>query len=170
MSAERWLFWHRRDLRLTDNLGLAGAAAVSPAVTGVVVLDPRQLRAETMAPARLWFLRESLLELEQAWRAAGSRLVLLEGDPLELVPRLAEAIGADGVAWNRDVEPAVRARDRQLAASLKALGCRVQADWDQLLVSPEILRTGAGQPYRVYGPFLRRWRAQLARQRLRNGP
>ena len=100
MSAERWLFWHRRDLRLTDNLGLAGAAAVSPAVTGVVVLDPRQLRAETMAPARLWFLRESLLELEQAWRAAGSRLVLLEGDPLELVPRLAEAIGADGVAWN----------------------------------------------------------------------
>jgi len=40
MAPERWLFWHRRDLRLADNLGLAAAAASTPAVTGVFVLDP----------------------------------------------------------------------------------------------------------------------------------
>jgi hypothetical protein len=30
----RWLFWHRRDLRLADNRGLVAALAATPAVTG----------------------------------------------------------------------------------------------------------------------------------------
>ena len=37
MTPPRWLFWHRRDLRLGDNLGLAAAAAATPALTGVYV-------------------------------------------------------------------------------------------------------------------------------------
>ncbi len=164
MSPERWLFWHRRDLRLTDNLGLAAAAAATPALTGVVVLDPAELEAATMAPARRWFLRESLRELDERWRAAGSRLVLLEGDPVLLLPRLAESLGAAVVAWNRDVEPLNRERDRRVAAALQGDGVKVLADWDQLLVPPELLRTGGGDPYRVYGPFLRNWRGQVERR------
>ena len=66
----RWLFWHRRDLRLSDNLGLAAAAAMTPALTGVFVVDPESLKA--MAPARRWFLAESLVELQQSWQKAGS--------------------------------------------------------------------------------------------------
>ncbi|MEY4298024.1 MAG: hypothetical protein RLZZ423_1203, partial [Cyanobacteriota bacterium] len=78
-ATPRWLFWHRRDLRLADNLGLADLAAITPAITGVFVLDPAILSDPTMAPARLWFLRESLLELSERWRQAGSRLLLLQG-------------------------------------------------------------------------------------------
>ncbi|MFM8976090.1 MAG: deoxyribodipyrimidine photo-lyase, partial [Vulcanococcus sp.] len=163
MAAERWLFWHRRDLRLADNLGLAAAAVATPAVTGVFVLDPAILGSTDMAPARVWFLLESLAELQRRWREAGSRLLVLEGDPAELLPRLAEALGAAVVAWNRDVEPYGRARDRQVAAQLQAQGRRVLVDWDQLLVAPEALKTGAGDPYRVYGPFLRNWRGQVER-------
>jgi deoxyribodipyrimidine photo-lyase len=164
MTLDRWLFWHRRDLRLTDNLGLALAADHTPAVTGVYVLDPALLHADDQAPARLWFLRDSLAELQERWRAAGSRLLLLQGDPAELLPRLATALTAATVAWNREVEPLSRDRDRRVAAALGKVGVRVQADWDQLLVAPESLRTGAGDPYRVYGPFLRNWRSQLERK------
>ena len=76
MTPPRWLFWHRRDLRLADNLGLAAAARATPAITGVFVLDPAILEARApaevpgelpaVAPARLWFLRESLLELAES--------------------------------------------------------------------------------------------------------
>jgi deoxyribodipyrimidine photo-lyase len=163
-SSERWLFWHRRDLRLADNLSLAKAAAATPAVTGVFVLDPAILAAADLAPARLWFLSESLKELAAGWRQVGSRLVLLRGDPAELLPRLALAVGAQAVAWNRDVEPYGRARDQRVAKALQAEGCRVEVAWDQLLVEPSALRTGAGDPYRVYGPFLRNWRGQVARR------
>jgi len=164
MAADRWLFWHRRDLRLADNLGLAAAAAATPALTGVFVLDPAILGAPDMAPARLWFLLESLRELQRGWRAAGSRLLVLEGDPAQLLPQLAEALAAPVVAWNRDVEPFGRARDRRVAAALQASGRKVLVDWDQLLVAPEALRTGAGDPYRVYGPFQRNWRGQVERK------
>jgi len=164
MTPPRWLFWHRRDLRLADNLGLAAAAATTPAVTGVVVLDPAELAAGHQAPARLWFLSESLRELSARWRAAGSRLVILQGDPVLLLPRLAAAAGASVVAWNRGVEPAERERDRRVAAALQGDGVKVLVDWDQLLVPPETILTGAGDPYRVYGPFLRNWRGQVERR------
>ena len=164
MSPPRWLFWHRRDLRLADNLGLAAAAATTPAVTGVVVLDPAELAAVQQAPARLWFLAESLRELSARWRAAGSRLLILQGDPVLLLPRLAAASGAAVVAWNRGVEPAERERDRRVAAALQGDGVKVLVGWDQLLVPPETILTGAGDPYRVYGPFLRNWRGQVERR------
>ncbi len=161
MAPERWLFWHRRDLRLADNLGLAAAAAATPAVTGLYVLNPVSLADPLMAPARVWFLCESLRELAERWRAAGSRLLILRGDPVDLVPRAARAVGATVVAWNREVEPHGRERDRQVAAVLRDQGTRMLVDWDQLLVAPEAICTGAGEPYRVYGPFLRNWRRQV---------
>ena len=164
MTPPRWLFWHRRDLRLADNLGLAAAAAATPAVTGVVVLDPAELAAVQQAPARRWFLAESLRELSGRWRGAGSRLLILQGDPVHLLPRLAAASGAAVVAWNRGVEPAERERDRRVAAALQGDGVKVLVDWDQLLVPPETILTGAGDPYRVYGPFLRNWRGQVERR------
>ena len=169
MAPTRVLFWHRRDLRLADNLGLAAAAEISPAVTGVYVLDPQLINPPEhlppMAPARLWFLIESLVELQQRWRQAGSRLLVLEGDPVALLPQLAEQIGAEAVVWNKDVEPYARERDRQVARQLQADGRRVVVDWDQLLIAPEGIKTGGGDPYRVYGPFLRNWRGQVLAQK-----
>ena len=169
MTSSRVLFWHRRDLRLADNLGLVAATDISPAVTGVYVLDPQLINPPDhlppMAPARLWFLIESLVELQQRWREAGSRLLVVKGDPVAVLPQLAQQIGAEAVVWNRDVEPYARERDRQVAKKLQADGRKVVVDWDQLLIAPELLKTGGGDPYRVYGPFLRNWRGQvLAKQ------
>ena len=134
-------------------------------MTGVYVLDPQVINPPEhlppMAPARLWFLIESLVELQQRWREAGSRLLVLEGDPVAVLPQLAEQIGAEAVVWNKDVEPYARERDRQVARQLQADGRRVVVDWDQLLIAPELLKTGGGDPYRVYGPFLRNWRGQV---------
>ena len=94
MPTSRVLFWHRRDLRLADNFGLVAAAQISPAVTGVYVLDPAVINPPPelppMAPARLWFLIESLVELQQRWRETGSRLLVVKGDPVVVLPQLAQ--------------------------------------------------------------------------------
>ena len=168
MTLPRYLFWHRRDLRLVDNLGLATAVGATRAVTGVFVLDQTAVRnlgrsrdCLLDAPARRWFLAESLRELDTHWRKAGSRLLVLSGDPVTLLPRLAEILHAEMVIWNRDVEPGNRERDRQTVAALQSNGCRILAGWDQLLITPEELCTRSGHPYRVYGPFWRNWRSQM---------
>lgn len=54
-----------------------------------------------------------------------------------------------------------RERDRRVARALQAGGCRVLVGWDQLLVEPDALKTGGGEPYRVYGPFWRSWRRRV---------
>ena len=165
MAPPRWLIWHRRDLRLADNLALAAAAANTAAVTGVFVWDPAILEPAPgmpkVAPARLWFWSESLKELERSWEQAGSRLVILRVKPNDLLPQLAAAIGAEVVTWNRDIEPYGRDRDRAVATALQAQGTKVLVDWDQLLIPPDQLKTGSGDPYRVYGPFWRNWRGQV---------
>ena len=174
MSTPRTLFWHRRDLRLADNSGLQAALALGQAVTGVYVLDPDLItpppQLPPMAPARLWFLVESLVELQQRWRQAGSRLLVLAGDPVVLLPQLAALLDAPTMVWSRDVEPYARERDRQVAKALQTDGRKLLVDWDQLLVAPESLKTGGGDPYRVYGPFLRNWRGQVERLGPRTKP
>ena len=109
MTASRTLFWHRRDLRLADNTGLHAAAALGPGVIGVYVLDPAILnpppQLPPMAAARLWFLVESLVELQQRWRDAGSRLLVVAGDPVQRLPLLAALLDVSTVVWSRDVEP-----------------------------------------------------------------
>ena len=134
MAMTRTLFWHRRDLRLADNTGLQAAVALGPAVTGVYVLDPALItppeHLPPMAPARLWFLVESLLELQQRWRDAGSRLLVVAGDPVAVVPQLAALLEVPVVVWSRDVEPYARERDRAVAKALQADGRKVLVDWD----------------------------------------
>ncbi|TVP65086.1 MAG: deoxyribodipyrimidine photolyase [Leptolyngbya sp. LCM1.Bin17] len=152
------LFWHRRDLRLTDNLGLAAAVERTAQVLGVFCLDPGILQGDDMAPARVAYMMGCLQELQQRYRKVGGQLLILEGDPRQKIPALAQALKATAVYWNRDVEPYSRQRDKAVVEALKQAGVEFQTSfWDQLLHPPGTVRTGAGEPYSVYTPFWRNW-------------
>lgn len=156
--ADLILFWHRRDLRISDNLGLAAAREQSPRVAGVFCLDPSILKTGDVAPPRAVYLMGSLAELERRYQEAGSRLLVLQGDPRQKIPALAAALGAKAVFWNRDVEPYSRDRDRTVAQALKEKGIEIRTTfWDQLLHGPEEIASGTGSPYTVYTPFWKNW-------------
>jgi deoxyribodipyrimidine photo-lyase len=154
--SELILFWHRRDLRTVDNVGLAAARARSPRVVGVFCLDPALLVPE-VAPARVTYMIGSLQELQERYDQAGSRLLVIQGQPQEAIPRLAKALSARALFLNRDVEPYGRQRDRTVADTLRQAGVEVQGFWDQLLHPPDQIRSGSGTPYTVYTPFWRNW-------------
>src|SRR6185503_1132598 len=99
------LHWFTSDLRIHDNRALAGAAARGP-VAGVFVLDPASLRRAAEAPRRVAFMRACLASLADTLAEQGSRLIVLEGDPVEEVPRLAARLGAPLVTHARNFEPA----------------------------------------------------------------
>lgn len=151
------LFWHRRDLRLSDNIGLAAARAKSQKVVGVFCLDPNILERDDVAPVRVTYMIGSLQSLQERYRAAGSQLLILHANPTQAIPALAAALNAKVVFWNWDVEPYSKKRDRSVMEALKEKGIEVQNNWDQLLQAPEEIRTGSGQPYTVYTPFWKNW-------------
>lgn len=151
------LFWHRRDLRISDNLGLAMARQQTPRVVGVFCFDPNILNRDDIAPARVSYMIGSLEELQQNYAKVGSQLIILKTDPRQGIPALAQALAAQAVFWNWDVEPYAQERDRSVQEALKTAGIQSQTFWDQLLHAPESICTGSGQPYTVYSPFWKNW-------------
>lgn len=151
------LFWHRRDLRLGDNLGLAKARDRSAKVVGVFCLDPQILQADDIAPARVKYLLGCLQDLQKSYTRAGSELLILHANPDEGIPKLASALGARAVYWNLDVEPYSQQRDRAVRAALERDKIEVRTFWDQLLHEPDAIRTTTDKPYTVYTPFWKNW-------------
>ena len=159
--ADLILFWHRRDLRMVDNVGLAAARERSAKVVGVFCLDPNILQRDDVAPARVFYLIESLRELQQHYTRVGSQLLIVKGAPVERIPALAQALKAKAIFLNKDIEPYARERDRSVADALKQASIEVQGFWDQLLHAPKQVMTGANSPYTVFTPFWRNWKSQV---------
>ena len=155
------LFWHRRDLRIADNVGLAVAFKQSEKVVGVFCLDRDILERDDIAPARVTYMIGCLQELQQSYQQVGSQLLILQGKPAQAITELAETLQAKAVFWNQDVEPYAKARDKQVKEALREKGIGVDHYWDQLLHVPgEILTKSGDEPYKVYTPFWRNWREQ----------
>ncbi|RUR73472.1 deoxyribodipyrimidine photo-lyase, 8-HDF type [Chlorogloeopsis fritschii PCC 9212] len=152
------LFWHRRDLRISDNTGLAAARQRSAKVVGVFCLDPNILERDDVAPVRVTYMIGCLQALQQRYAQAGSQLLILHANPVQAIPALAATLDAKAVFWNWDVEPYSQKRDRAVIEALKEKGIEfLEKNWDQLLHSPEDIRTGSNQPYTVYTPFWKNW-------------
>jgi deoxyribodipyrimidine photo-lyase len=152
------LFWHRRDLRISDNTGLAIARQRSAKVVGVFCLDPNILERDDVAPARVTYMIGCLEALQQRYAQAGSQLLILHAHPTQAIPGLAATLGAKAVFWNWDVEPYSQERDRTIISALKEKGIEfLDQNWDQILHAPDEIRTGSNQPYTVYTPFWKNW-------------
>ena len=152
------IFWHRRDLRIFDNVGLAAATEQSSQVVGLFCLDHNILERDDIAPARVTYMIGCLQKLQQSYQKLGSQLIIIQGQPQQAIPQLAGALQAKAVFWNLDVEPYSQVRDRYVTDALKEKGIASQNFWDQLLHAPgDVLTKSSGLPYRVYTPFWRSW-------------
>ena len=150
------VLWFRRDLRLDDNLALV-AAARAGGVDGVVplfVVDP--VLWESSGDPRRAFLVGCLRALDHD---LGGALLVRRGDPAKEVPAVARHHGAEAVYVSADFGPYGRRRDEAVGASLRADGRRLVAAGSPYAVDPGTLENQAAQPFRVFTPFAKAWRA-----------
>ena len=145
------IVWLRDDLRLTDNPALTAAAARGPVVL-VYLLDDDSPEVRPMGAASRWWLHGSLRSLSTA---TGDQLVLRRGAAETVIPQLVADTGAAAVFWNRRYG-AAREIDARLKARLRESGLEAQSFQASLLFEPWTVRTGDGNPFRVFTPF---WRA-----------
>jgi len=155
------LFWHRRDLRVSDNTGLAAARQQSPKIVGVFCLDPEILSRDDIASVRVTYMLGCLQALQVRYNQLNSQLLILHNNPIKAIPALAQALGAKSVFWNWDVEPYSQIRDRTIAEALKEKGVQIlEQNWDQLLHPPTEIYSGSQTPYTIYTPF---WKNVIAK-------
>lgn len=173
MTAERALVWFRRDLRDDDHAALSRALEIARSVWCVFVFDTtilapllqrkRQHRhGEPPGDRRIDFIMASLVELDRALKERGGGLIVVHGDPLERIPRLALELDIDVVFANRDYEPDAIARDEAVARTLESAGRQFVTLKDQVVFERDQIVNAQGKPYTVFTPYKRAWLARLA--------
>ncbi|MFB6201439.1 MAG: deoxyribodipyrimidine photo-lyase [Halorhabdus sp.] len=151
------IHWHRRDLRLGDNRGLAGDGIdASGPVLPVFVFDPAVMDAT--GPPRAAFLRAAVAALRQRYRDRGSDLVIRRGNPVDVLPAVAAEHDATAVSWNRDYSQVARERDTAVRQALADAGVSRETVHDAVLHEPGAIRTNDGDPYQVFTYFWKKWR------------
>lgn len=146
------IWWIRRDLRLEDNPALQEATDKSTHILPLFILDPNILARP--AEMRKAFMFEGLAKLDQLLREQGSRLFVLSGDPLAVLTRVTALTGPASIFAEADYSPYARTRDHAIAEKLPL--------WlvhGLTVFPPGTVRKDDGNPYTVYTPFSRTWKA-----------
>ncbi|MGY6500326.1 MAG: cryptochrome/photolyase family protein [Acidimicrobiales bacterium] len=148
------VMWFRRDLRLSDNPALVEAVAAGDEVLALFVLDD-----DLWGPAganRRSFMVGCLRALDDD---LGGRLVVRHGDPAEVVPAVAAEVGVDTVFASEDFGPYGRRRDRAVTEALAADDRDLALVGSPYAVEPGVIHNASGDPYRVFTPFYKAWKA-----------
>jgi deoxyribodipyrimidine photo-lyase len=150
------LLWLRRDLRRRDHPALLAAreAAGDGELVVAFVVDPR-LWDGGGAARRAW-LAATLRATDEAFEGA---LTLVHGDPRRVVPELAARVGASSVHVSRETTPAGRHRDEVVTGRLREAGVEWVETGTPYAVGPGLVTNGTGEPYKVFTPFAKAWRA-----------
>ena len=158
MSSGPAIVWLRNDLRVSDNPALHAAWQTGQPVVVLYVRDDITEGSRALGGAANWWLHHSLQALQKTLSTLGSPLVLRSGSGPEIVRDLVERTGASAVFWNRRYGRA-RDADASLKEELREGGLTCESFAGNLLFEPWTIRTGDGNPFKVFTPF---WRAALA--------
>lgn len=152
MAPSTAVVWFRRDLRVADQPTFLAAADAADRALALFVLDPALLAPSGAARAN--FLYGCLRELDEA---LGGKLLVVRGDPADVVPRIATAVGAQTVHVAADYGPYGRERDEQVEKALAEDGVELVRTGSPYAVAPGRVEKGTGGPFKVFTPFSRAW-------------
>ncbi|MGB3170660.1 MAG: deoxyribodipyrimidine photo-lyase [Rhodococcus sp. (in: high G+C Gram-positive bacteria)] len=139
--------WFRRDLRTGDLPTLTAAADGAGPVLGLFVLDEKLLK--TSGGPRRDFLYRSLQALDDQ---LGGRLLVVKGDPEEVVPKVAQALDTAEVHVSADYGPYGRDRDERVGKHVDLV-----ATGSPFVIAPGRVTKNDGDPYKVFTPYFRQW-------------
>lgn len=103
------LLWFRKGLRIHDNPALEFASRRASHLYPVFVIDPHYMQPDPSASSpgssraglnRIKFLLESLVDLDLNLKNLGSRLLILKGDPAQVVIRCLKEVYITSITVN----------------------------------------------------------------------
>ncbi|XP_058192366.1 (6-4)DNA photolyase [Rhododendron vialii] len=164
-SGSNSLVWFRKGIRIHDNPALEYAAKESSYLYPVFVIDPRYMEPDPTAFSpgsaragvnRIRFLLESLADLDSSLRKLGSRLLVLKGEPGEVLFRCLKEWDIKRLCFEYDTEPYYQALDIKVKNYASAAGIEVFSPVSHTLFNPaDIIQKNSGRPPSSYQSFLK---------------
>ncbi|MDN4164367.1 deoxyribodipyrimidine photo-lyase [Cytophagales bacterium LB-30] len=157
------LFWFRRDFRLEDNTALHYALQEQHPVLPIFIFDRHILdKLEDRHDARVNFIHQRIAQLKQTLETQYQSSIRVEiGTPLEVFKKLVTEIPIASVFTNRDYEPYALERDKAVDDFLKTQNIGFYTFKDHVIFEKKEITTDAGEPYKVFTPYSRKWKESL---------
>ncbi len=156
------IFWFRRDLRLHDNAGLYHALKGGTPVLPLFIFDTNILDAlEEKADRRVHFIHQALTTMQAQLVQMGSTLHVMHGTSTGCYQQLLATYNITAVYTCHDYEPYAMQRDKEIATMLAAKGIPLYTYKDQVIFEKSEVVKDNGEPYTVFTPYSRKWKAKL---------
>lgn len=107
-----YVYWFRKALRIHDNKGLLETANAKSHLN-IFILDPHFVKHSRVGIRRWSFLFETLLDLESKLSTLNSRLIVLRGNPIDVLKILCKDQKVQ-LYFEKDTEPYAKSRDAQV--------------------------------------------------------
>ena len=155
------LFWHRRDLRINDNIGLHNALTSGKKVIPLFIFDTEILEKLPKDDARVTFIYEELEKIHKTLQKQESSLCVKYGKPIEVLEQIINDFNITEVYTNHDYEPYAIARDKEVKELLTAKNINFKTFKDQVIFERNEIVKADGKPYSIYTPFSKKWLENL---------
>lgn len=128
------IYWFRNDLRLIDSPALIRACQAADHLVPVFVLPPTDVITQwgfaRSSALRQRYLRDTLTALDQALRKQGSTLIILRGDAVQELNKLASSVQADSIFCEEIAAP----EEQTEVDELRNRGINVQEHWQSTML------------------------------------
>ena len=158
------LFWFRRDLRLHDNRGLVAALKSGQPVVALFILDSEITAELKNDDPRVTFIFSALKKISDTLTGAGSGLLILSGNPVDLFAGIIEKYSISDIFLNEDYEPYGIDRDRVVRGIAAERRVGFHSFKEHVIFSPPEIVKKDGTPYTVYTPYSRLWLTEFSKK------
>jgi len=154
------IFWFRRDLRLDDNRGFYEALKSDHHVLPIFIFDSELLESLPKGDARVTFIYHTLQTMRKTLQDEhNSSVAIYHGTPESVFKHLVDSYEITTVFTNHDYEPYAIKRDNDVGSFLEENGIAFKTYKDQVIFEKNEVVKDDGDPYRVYTPFMKTWKA-----------
>ncbi len=155
------IFWFRRDLRLDDNVGFYKALHGKNPVLPIFIFDEDILSELPEDDARVTFIFDELQKMRKELQEHGSSLAMYHGTPKKVFKEITSAFNVQNVITNHDYEPYAKNRDTEISELLEKDDIGFYTYKDQVIFEKNEIVKDDGDPYVVYTPFMKKWKANF---------
>ncbi|GFP83360.1 cryptochrome-2 [Phtheirospermum japonicum] len=155
------IVWFRRDLRIEDNPALS-CAAKDGKILPVFIWCPKEEGQYYPGRVSRWWLKQSLIHLQQSLKSLGAELVLIKAETtLSALLDCVSAVGATKIVYNHLYDPISLVRDHNIKHKLGELGINVQSYNGELLFEPWEVYDDNEQTFTTFNAY---WDKSLSMQ------
>jgi deoxyribodipyrimidine photo-lyase len=149
------IIWFRNDLRITDNAVINYCLENKRKVLPVYIYDP----LTSLGSASKWWLKKSLLSLNKSLKG---NLMVIEGDPSNILLDLANKNGIKEILWNERYSKDDINQDNDIINMTKNHNVSCITFHSCLLKNPQTTLKKDATPFKVYTPFYKQQYQNMA--------